>query len=51
LFLAFTTATAFSPTEAMPISYRAKLLMMLEGLISLVTILAVAARAINILGT
>lgn len=51
LFLAFTTATAFSPTEAMPITHRAKLLMILEGFISLVTILAVAARAINILGT
>lgn len=50
LFIAFTTATAFSPTEAMPISRRAKLLMMSEGLVSLITILAVAARAINILG-
>jgi hypothetical protein len=51
LFLAFTTATSFSPTEAMPFTHRAKLLMMLQGLISLVTILAVAARAINILGS
>jgi len=51
LFVAFTTATSFSPTEAMPLTRRAKLLMMAQGLISLVTILAVAARAINILGS
>lgn len=51
LFFAFTTATSFAPTEAMPLTHRAKLLMMLQGLISLVTILAVAARAINILGS
>lgn len=50
LFLAFCTATAFSPAEAQPITSRAKLLMMLESGVSLVTIVAVAARAINILG-
>jgi len=50
LFIAFCTATAFSPTEALPVSPRAKLLMMLESVISPVTIVAVAARAINILG-
>jgi hypothetical protein len=51
LFLAFCTATAFSPTEALPMTSRAKLLMMLESTISLVTIIAVASRAINILGS
>jgi len=51
LFLAFCTATAFSPTDALPLTSRAKLLMMLESIISLVTIIAVAARAINILGS
>lgn len=50
LFLAFATATAFSPTDDLPLTSRAKLLMMLESVISLVTIIAVAARAINILG-
>ena len=50
LFLAFTTATAFSPTEAMPMTSRAKMLMMLQSAISLVTIVVVASRAINILG-
>jgi hypothetical protein len=51
LFLAFCTATAFSPTDTLPLTARAKLLMMLESMISLVTIVAVAARAINILGS
>jgi len=40
LFLAFCTATSFGPTEAMPMTPRAKLLMMAESLISLVTVLA-----------
>lgn len=50
LFLAFGTATAFSATDDLPLTSRAKLLMMLESTISLVTIVTVAARAINILG-
>ncbi len=51
LFLAFDTATAFSPADAVPLSSRAKLLMMVESTISLVTVIAIAARAINILGS
>ena len=51
LFLAYWTATAFSPTDALPITSRAKLLMMLESMVSLVTIIVVAARAINIIGS
>lgn len=50
-FLAFCTATAFSPTDALPLTSRAKALMMLESVLSLVTIIAVLARAINTLGT
>jgi hypothetical protein len=50
LFLAFCTATSFGPTEAMPMTARAKLLMMAESLISLVTVLAIASRAIGLLG-
>jgi len=50
LFLAYWTATAFSPTDALPVTSRAKLLMMLESIVSLVTVLVVAARAINIIG-
>jgi hypothetical protein len=49
LFLSFTTCTAFSPTDTLPLSLRMKLLMMLEALISLLTIALVAARAVNIL--
>jgi hypothetical protein len=51
LFLAFTASTAFSPTDVLPLTARAKMLMMAESLIALVTVVAVAARAINILGT
>jgi len=51
LFLGYSTATAFSTTDVMPLTSRAKLLMMLESTISLVTLVVVAARAINILGS
>jgi hypothetical protein len=50
LFLAFSTATAFSTTDALPLSGRAKVAMMTESSISLVTLVVVAARAINVLG-
>ena len=50
LFLSFCTATAFSPAEAQPLTARAMLLLMLESIISLITVIAIAARAINILG-
>jgi len=49
LFLGFATATAFSPTDALPLTARAKLLMLVESTISLVTIVMVGARAINII--
>ena len=49
LFLSFTTNTAFSPTEAMPMTARAKVLVMLQSSIALITIAIVAARTINIL--
>ncbi|CUS44516.1 MAG: hypothetical protein V4610_04645 [Pseudomonadota bacterium] len=49
LYLSFTNATAFSPTDTMPLSRRAKMLMMIESAISLLTIALVAARAVNIL--
>ena len=50
LYLGYSTATAFSTTDAMPLTSRAKLLMMLESTISLATVVVVASRAINILG-
>jgi hypothetical protein len=49
LFLAFTTATAFSPTDTLPLTVRAKLLMMAESAISLATIALVASRAVGLL--
>ena len=51
LFLGFSTATAFSPTDVLPLTRRAKMFMMIESAISLVTTVAVASRAINILGS
>jgi len=50
LALGFTTATAFSPTDVLPLTARAKAFMMLESMISLITIAVVASRAINVLG-
>lgn len=49
LYLAFTDATAFSPTDVMPLSRWAKALMMSEALISLITIAIVLARAISLI--
>jgi hypothetical protein len=49
LYLGFTNATAFSPTDTMPLTTWAKTLMTIEALISLLTIALVAARAVNIL--
>ena len=49
LFLAFTTSTAFSPTDTPPLSRWAKVLMMLQSMISLLAIALLAGRAINIL--
>jgi hypothetical protein len=51
LFLSFCTATAFSPTDVLPNSGRAKILMMIESSVSLLTTVVVASRAINILGS
>jgi uncharacterized membrane protein len=49
LYTSFTNATAFSPTDTMPITAWAKLLMMLQSLASLVTVAVVVSRAVNIL--
>jgi hypothetical protein len=50
LYLSYSTAVSFSTAEVVPLTPRAKLMMMLESMISLVTIVLVASRAINILG-
>jgi hypothetical protein len=49
LYIAMTNSIAFSPTDAMPLTHRAKLFMGIESLIASVTLLIVAARAVNIL--
>ena len=49
VFVAFTNATAFSPTDTPPLSRIAKLLMMVEAILSLLIVALLAARAINIL--
>lgn len=49
LYVAYTNATAFSPTDTMPLSLWAKLLMMLQSAVSLLTVVLVVARAVNIL--
>jgi hypothetical protein len=49
LYLGYNTATAFSPTDALPLTHRAKMLMMIESTISLLTMVIILARAINVL--
>ena len=49
LYLAFTNASAFSPTDVMPLSRWAKLAMTLQSVISIVTVALIVARAVNIL--
>jgi hypothetical protein len=48
VYVSFTNAIAFSPTDAMPLSRRAKLLMLAESALSALTVLLVVARAVNI---
>jgi hypothetical protein len=49
IYVSFTNSSAFSPTDTMPLSSRAKWLMLGQSSISLVTLLLVAARAVNVL--
>ena len=49
LYTSFTNATAFSPTDTMPLSPMAKMLMLVQSVASLITIGMVFARAVNIL--
>jgi uncharacterized membrane protein len=49
LYMSFTNATAFSPTDVMPMSRWAKLTMLVQSAISLITVALVIARAVNIL--
>lgn len=49
LYLSITNSVAFSPTDTLPLTSRAKLLMALESLIAMVTSVLVIARAVNII--
>jgi hypothetical protein len=49
LYLSFTNATAFSPTDTLPLARWAKLTMMLQSTVSLSLVVLVIARAVNIL--
>jgi uncharacterized membrane protein len=48
-YLSFTNATAFSPTDVMPLSRWAKMLMLVQSAVSLLLAALVIARAVNIL--
>jgi hypothetical protein len=49
LFVAFTTSFAFSPTDTLPLTRRAKMLMLLQAAISVITLTGIAGSTINIL--
>jgi len=49
LYLSFTNASAFSPTDVLPLSRWAKMTMMLQAGVSLSTVALVVARAVNVL--
>jgi uncharacterized membrane protein len=49
LYLSFTNAAAFSPTDTLPLARWAKMTMMLQSVVSLGTVVLVIARAVNIL--
>jgi uncharacterized membrane protein len=51
LYVSFTNAAAFSPTDTMPLSRWAKMLMLVQSAISLALAVMVVARAVNILRT
>jgi uncharacterized membrane protein len=48
-YCSFTNSSAFSPTDTMPLTRIAKQLMLAESTVSLLTLLLVAARAVNVL--
>jgi hypothetical protein len=49
LYLSFTNATAFSPTDTLPLSRWAKLLMLVQSSVALSAVALVIARAVNVL--
>jgi hypothetical protein len=49
MYVSLTNATAFSPTDVLPLTRRVKLIMAAQSISSLATIAVVGARAVNIL--
>ncbi len=49
LYVSFTNAAAFSPTDVLPLARWAKMTMMVQSMVSLSTVVLVIARAVNIL--
>ena len=49
LYVSFTNSTAFSPTDTMPLTHRAKAMMTLQAVVAVSTIALVFARAVNVL--
>jgi hypothetical protein len=50
MYVSITNATAFSPTDTMPLSHRAKFLMSVQSLVSLTIIVLATARAVSAIG-
>lgn len=50
LYVSITNASAFSPTDTLPLTHVVKAIMSTQALISLLTVVLVTARAVNILG-
>jgi hypothetical protein len=48
LHLGFTNATAFSPTDVMPLTHRAKYAMLVQATVALALLGLVVARAVNV---
>jgi uncharacterized membrane protein len=51
VYIAVTAGTAFSPTDTMPLTRRAKLLHGTQAVVSLVLVVLVIARAVSVLGS
>ncbi|HEX2015058.1 MAG TPA: hypothetical protein VGN69_00050 [Solirubrobacteraceae bacterium] len=49
MYVSFTNATAFSPTDTMPLTQTAKVMMSVQSLAALITVALVVSRAVNIL--
>jgi hypothetical protein len=51
LYVAYTNILAFSPTDAMPLTHRVKLLFTVQSAISVLTVVVTVGHAINVLST